>query len=182
MNDSMIIAQTTGFIKMVEAVHFSNQPDIQLTIECQEGEFSAPSSVDIPFVDLNTANPVINYEDGTAPTGLELQFTYTAVAVGSGFTIFNHSRVWYVGADEVYNQFTLDYPFETGDVVTVSTQPRKKRITLLRDGLTYDLAGYINGGAVWPKLYPGVNAFEWTFDATWMSWVSASYIPKYWGV
>jgi hypothetical protein len=182
MNDSMVIAQIIGHIKHFDAVHFSNQPEIEMTIECQDGEFSAPSSIDIPLTTLNTLTPIINYEDGTAPTGLDLQFTYTAVGVGTGFTIFNHSRVWYIGADQVFNEFKLTYPFNTGDIITISTQPKKKRITLLRGATTYDLAGYINGGAVWPRLYPGVNSFEWSFASTWMHWDKASYIPKYWGV
>lgn len=182
MDDSIVVAQARGFISKVEAVHFSNTPDIQMTIECVEGEFTAPFAIDIPFVNLNTTQPVITYEDGTAPTGFELQFNYTAVAGRAGFTIFNHSRVWFVGASQAYNEFTVTYPLVTNDVITISTQPKNKRLTLLRSGVTHDLAGYVNGGAVWPRLYPGVNTFEWDLSSTWMTWVSASYTPKYWGV
>lgn len=180
MNDSLILAQTVGYIKQCDALYFSKQPDIQMTIECEDGEFSAPKLVNIPLTDLNTLHPILNYDEGTAPTGLDLKFS-----VGSStaaFTISNHSRSWYSGVGNLSNVFTLTYPFISGDVVTISTQPTNKRITLLRAAVLYDLAGYINGGAVWPKLYPGVNAFDWTFAASWMTWVSASYIPKYWGV
>lgn len=182
MDDSIVIAQARGFISKVEAVHFSNTPDIQMTIECVEGEFTAPFAINIPWVDLDTLEPVISYEEGTAPTGLELQFYCSAVIGRAGFTIFNHSRVWFVGATQVYNEFTLTFPLITDDVITISTQPKNKRITLLRAAVTYDLAGYVNAGAVWPKLYPGVNAFEWDLSTEWMEMVSASYTPKYWGV
>lgn len=182
MNDSLVIAQAMGYIQQVEPVHFSNQPEMQITIECEDGEFSGPQSIAIPLSTLNTLHPVFNYEEGTAPVGLDLQFTYTAVAAGTGFTISNHSKFWHMGIGDVTNVFQLSYPFATGDVITVSTKPRDKSITRLRAGVILDLAGYINGGAVWPKLYPGVNAFDWSFASSWMTWISASYIPKYWGV
>lgn len=180
MDDSLTKAKTNGYIRECEAVHFSNQPDIQMTIECEEGELSAPNSVGIPLSTLNNTNPVINYEEGTAPAGLELKFR--ATAAGTGFTISNHARVWFVGADQVYNQFALTYSFITNDEITISTHPQNKRISLLRAATTYDLTGHLNAGAVWPKLYSGVNTFEWNFSAAWMLWLSASYIPRYWGV
>lgn len=180
MDESIIIAQTSGYIRECEAVQFSDQPDIQMTIECEDGELSAPNPVTIPLSTLNNTTPVINYDEGTAPAGLELKFR--AIAAGSGFTISNHARVWFVGATQVYNQFALTYSFLTNDEVTISTHPHDKRVSLLRGATTYDLAGYLNAGAVWPKLYSGVNTFEWNFSAGWMLWLSASYIPKFWGV
>lgn len=172
MLDSLIIAQASGYIQIVDSVHFSNQPDIELTVECEDGEFVSPFSVDIPISDLNTLEPIINYEDGTAPTGFEFQFNVTANH--TGFTISSPAN------DNM--EFNLNYPFIIGDVVTVSTQPRDKRVTLFRASVLYDIAGYVNSGAVWPKLYPGVNAFEWDFAASWMTWATAFYIPRYWGV
>lgn len=171
MHDSLIIAQATGYIPNCEVVHFSKEPDIQMTIKCEEGEFSSPSGIGIPFSDIGTIQPIINYEDGTAPTGLDLQFTVTANKA-DGFNIFNNEGLW----------FEVGFAFLIGDVVTISTQQKNKRVSLVRGGLEYDLAGYINGGAVWPKLYPGVNAFEWSFDSSWITWNAASYIPRYWGV
>jgi hypothetical protein len=180
MNDSMITAQATGYIQQCEAVHFSNQPDIQMTIECQEGEFVSPKSVNIPFSDLTSLQPIINYNEGTAPTGLDLQCTVTAIQ--SGFAITEHSKFWDVSGVEVHNVFQVIYPFLVGDVINISTSMKNKRITRTRAGVTLDIAGYINAGAVWPKLYSGVNTFHWTFASSWMTWTAASYIPKYWGV
>lgn len=172
MNDTQIIAQSAGYIQVVEAVHFSNQPDIQMTVECEDGEFVGPMSINIPILDVTTLEPVLNYENGTAPIGFELQFTVTDDNVG--FVISSPLNN--------YIEFGSTYLFLTGDVVTISTQSRNKRITVFRDPDTYDIAGYVNAGAVWPKLYPGVNAFTWTFDSSWMDWISASYVPRYWGV
>jgi len=182
MNDTLVRAQCTGFIRHFEALHFSSKPEIQITIECHDGVFRAPNKVDIPLTLLDTLTPFISYEDGTAPAGLDLKFTYTAVATGTGFSISNHSEFWYVGTSDVFNVFEVEYPLETDDVVTISTHPKERRVTLLRDAIEYDLAGYINAGAIWPKLYTGVNTFEWTFASSWMDWISASYIPRFWGV
>lgn len=183
MNEALVIGQTTGFIRQFETVHFSNQPEIQMTIECENGEFSAPNSINIPVAELNSTHPVINYEEGTAPTGLDLKFTYTPAAPGTGFNIHGHSQFWHSGSNaSVSNNFTLTFPFLTGDVVTISTNSRNKRIVVLRGATEIDVTGYINAGAVWPKLYPGVNTFFWSFASSWMTWVSASYTPKYWGV
>jgi hypothetical protein len=180
MNDSMVIAQTTGYIRQFEALHFASQPEIQMTILCDDGELSGPKAVSIPLSTLNTLTPTIVYGDGTAPTGLDLQFTCTAGH--SGFTISDHAKFWYSGTTAVDNDFTLTYSFLTNDVVTISTGPNKKRITMVRSSVTYDLSGRINAGAVWPKLHAGVNVFTWDFASSWMTWNSASYIPKYWGV
>jgi hypothetical protein len=182
MNDAQVVAQTKGFISKFETVHFSNQPEIQITISCKTGEFEAPASLPIPLDTLDTLTPVIGYNEGDAPAGLDLKFKYTAIAAGTGFVISKYGKLWYAGDVPVINEFRLTYPFATNDEITISTHPGKKRITLLRGATTYDLAGYINGGAVWPKLYPGVNTFEWTFASSWMQWLSASYTPRYWGV
>lgn len=180
MNGSKIVAQATGFIREFDSVHFSNLPEIQVIIECQDGAFSAPASIAIPIATLGTLTPVINYEEGTAPAGMDLQFTVTTNH--SGFSITEYSKFWAVGGADVHNAFTITFAFLTGDVVNLSTHPKKRRLTVTRAGVTTDLAGYLNAGAIWPKLYTGVNAFTWTFASSWMTWNVASYTPRFWGV
>ena len=180
MKDSLLIAQTSGFIRNMEPDHFSSKPGMIITIECQDGDFVGPLSIGIPLATLDVAQPIINYVDGDAPTGLDFQFTVDADT--SGFTISNHSEFWHAGSGDVNNEFVVDFPFLDNDVVTMSTHPKNKRLTLLRSSVTSDLAGYINAGAVWPKLYSGVNSFAWTLHGSWMTFNNASYMPRYWGV
>lgn len=181
MDGATVIGQTKGYIRQFDTGIFASQPEVQMTIECNDGEFSSPFPVDIPFADLETDQPIIVYDPGTAPTGMDLVFNVTAVDE-SGFTIFNHARMWHAGTGEVDNQFIVDFEFLQDDIVTISTHPKDKRLTVFRDPDTIDLAGFINAGAVWPKLYSGVNVFEWTLNSDWMEWVSATYTPRYWGV
>ena len=183
MNGYDIVAQAKGFIRNFEAVHFSNQPEVIVTILCDNGELTAPEPLNIPLATLDTLHPVINYEIGTAPTGIELKFEHTGASPIPYFTIYNHNRLWYQGTESITNFFEVDYELEPGDIVTITTDLGNRRIKLERDFDILDLAGYINPGAVWPKLYPGVTTWDWTFDtSSWMTWISAGYYPKYWGV
>lgn len=180
MNESLSLARTTGFVQNIEAEYFSNQPELTLTIECVDGSLAALDSVTFSTSKLDTATPVLDYSDGTAPTGLDLVFEVSATH--SNFTIYGHNKLWYTGEGAVDNHFNVTYDFLAGDIITMSTTPRNERLTLLRDDVTYDLAGYINSGAVWPRLYSGVNSFSWDLTGSWMDWVSGSYTPRFWGV
>lgn len=180
MDGSTVLAYTTGYISKLPVLHFSNQPDISISIQCDFSDLIAPEAINIPFALLEVASPVLNYENGTAPAGLYLKFSLDSNH--SNFSITNHAKTWYAGNVPVTTAFTVTYPFLTGDQVTISTTPDNKHLHLLRSAVTYDLVGYINAGAIWPRLYSGVNAFSWTLDAAWMTWISASYTPRFWGV
>lgn len=185
MNGSLVTAQVTGYIQKVEPVHFSNKPDITVTIECQEGVFSSPNYVDIPVSDLQgMTNPIINYPDGTAPAGLELTFK-NLVTSKTGFSISNHSEFWHSGSGDVNNLFQITYTIDPNDIVVIVTHPRNRSIMFYDDSTTtwIDITGYLNAGAVWPMLFPGVNQFAWSLNwVTTPGWTLARYIPRYWGV
>lgn len=180
MNDGIVLAETKGHIHKFEADLFSNRPEVEITIECKDGALFGPIDIGIPTATLNTTDPVINYQEGSAPTGLDLKFNVTASV--SGFSITNYGRVHRLTAVPISNKFELTYPLVSGDQITLSTQPGSRRLTLLRSSVVTDLAGYINIGAVWPLLYPGVNTMTWTLGSSWLSWVTATYRPRFWGV
>jgi len=180
MNGSIERARTYGYIGAVDTSLFTNQPDIQLVIKCDEGDLFAPRHTNIPTSILNTLSPVIDYANGTAPTGLYLKFNVTASQ--ASFSVTNHAKVWHSGEGSVANEFTITYPFLNGDSVVITTHPKDKQVLLTRSAVTYDLAGYVNARAVWPRLFAGVNAFDWTFASSWMTWVEANYTARYWGV
>lgn len=180
MSGSLIIAQATGYISKFEVSHFASQPEILLTINCDQPYFTSPRAIGIPFVDLDKAHPLVNYEDGTAPTGMNLNFTVTGPH--AGFSISNYGRLWYAGNTPVSNLFAVTYSFLAGDEITLVTDEGSQQITLTRAAVDYDLAGYLNKGAVWPVLFSGVNFFDWDITSAWATMVTATYIPKYWGV
>jgi hypothetical protein len=152
-----------------------------MTIRCEDDpDFVSPRSTPISTTLLNASPVVIPYEQGTAPTGLDLVFAVTANH--SNFTISGHNTLWYEGDTPLDNDFTVTYNFLIGDIIAISTHPKKKKLTRTRASVDLDLAGYLNQGAVWPRLYSGVNVFTWDIATSWMSWTSASYVPRYWGV
>lgn len=180
IDGTFTVGQAVGYIKRFESALFTPKPEVEITIQCDDGQFSGPSSVPIPLITLDTLTPVINYEMGTAPTGLDLVFEVTVNT--SSFNIFGHSTVRGRSNEPSVNQFLVTYPFLAGDVITMTTHPNNRRILRDRGGVVLDLAGYISSGAVWPLLFPRVNSFQWTLASSWMTLVSASYVPKYWGV
>jgi hypothetical protein len=181
MDGSETTAQISCYIQRLEPVHFSKEPELQITLKCNTGYFVAPGSVPIPLATLDTPTPVISYSEGDAPTGIDITFT-VLLGEESGFMISNYGKLWYSGNTPVDNQFIVTYPFDIGDVIHINTSPDERKITLTRASVDYDLAGYISAGAVWPKLYPGVNAFDWDISSTWATITEAKYTPRFWGV
>lgn len=184
MYDSIVLGQTVGYISMFESELFTTKPEVQMTIKCKTGQFSGPKALSIPTSagQLDTTNPIIDYQEGNAPTGLDL--VLNVVSSASGFSITNYGRVRSLSTALNNNKFEVTYPLISGDQISMSTHPYQRRLTLLRSGVTTDLAGYINAGAVWPLLYPGVNTFVWTLVSSWLDWTTstAKYTPKFWGV
>lgn len=172
MNEALVIGQVTGTVQKFEVVHFSNQPEVQLTILCDYPEFSGPMAIDIPVATLDTLTPTINYPDGTAPTGLNFQITFTATPAAPNFSM----------TDATEHVFTVAYALINGDVLTVSTHRGSRKVTVLRSSVTYDVSGNVVAGAFWPRLYPGPNSFTWNAPVAGTTINSASYIPRYWGV
>lgn len=61
------------------------------------------------------------------------------------------------------NQFIgLDYVFQDGDRVLISTIKGSKKIKLLRAGVTHNILGYLAAGSTWLSLIPGRNTFAFT--------------------
>lgn len=181
MDGGEIVARAKGFVSKFESTHFSNIPEIQMTIVCEHGELYAPTFLDIPVACYNTLTPIIPYNEGDAPTGLKFQFEYISVTPGTGFTISDYSKLWYKGT-QIVNVFELAFPFEQGDIITFDSCPYTKKLTLLRDSETIDIAGYIVGSPIWPKLFPGVNSFTWDISSTWADWIYCKYDARFWGV
>lgn len=190
MNGAEVTAQVTGFVKSLEATHFTNSPEVLLTIECDESWFSGPEEITVPYFSVNdTEQPIINYTVGTAPTGITLIFNVVAPSP-TGFKIYDHAKLWYEGPElrstsftsGLYTLFEVGFPLLTTDVVTMTTQIKDQRVMVYRGGVDYDITGYVNAGAVWPQLYSGVNTWRWSLDPSWSALSVLKYRPRYWGV
>jgi len=179
MYDSVVKATWSCAIKTIEAVHFSNKPEVKLILSSKYATFSGPSLIQIPPATLATANPIINYTEGTTPA--DLAFVFLASGSSSSFRIYNHAQEWHDGTYSLATNFEVTKAFVSGDYVSITSTPETQTVFLTHLGANSDLEGYLNAFAVWPKLIPGVNAFDWTFNVGW-SVFNAYYRPRFWGV
>ena len=157
-----------GYIEQITTNLFSIQEQFQISIVCPECYFNAideiitgtskiiplfqfPFSIEskgIPFSEYekNTETNVIN--DGTIETGMTIVFS--AKGVVKKPKLFNRLTGKFFG---------LDYEMQAGDVITINTRKGSKSVSLLRDGINYNLFNYIMDGSVFLNLDVGDNIF-----------------------
>lgn len=149
----------------------SQTPELQMTLTCRDSLLRAPNSVYLEAEDLATTNP-IDITDGssTAPHGFEMQFTFTANE--PQFRIRDPDNEW---------GFEVEYDFETGDELYISSVGNEKAVTVTRGAVTTPIADKIRPDSLWPILFYGQNFF--TIDE--LDSVDIDYIEyhaAYWGI
>lgn len=154
-----------------------------MSIKCTDSFFTAPLYTPIPVSTVtSTENPTIDYNEGTAPTGVQLEFQNTG-SLKSGFYIANYGEFWFGGTSVGNTLFQITYPIDTNDSIILDTNPKTRSVKIYDNSATafIDIGGYLNSGAVWPMLYPGVN--QWSWDIDWAAnWNNPRYYSRYWGV
>ena len=72
---------------------------------------------------------------------------------------------------------------QAGDLITVCTVERQKRVTLLRDGVEYNYFNYLTDGSTFLQLEEGDNEFLYSASAGEANmFVTIKYTPMYVGV
>ena len=109
IDDDKRLMRTTGYIKKMEIVPFSANPEVQLTIPCVTACFQAQNDV---YVDISSD---LGWQDvdniGTAETGIVFQATALEPAPVFELT------------DDRQNFMFVYYPFVTNDTIIVDTRP-----------------------------------------------------------
>lgn len=185
MYDSVVQAEWPCAIKTIEAVHFASKPTIKVILTSKYSTFAAPKKIDVPVSLFANPSVTLDYSEGSAPAAFKMVFTKSSGTTVTSLRFFDHANEWHDGTTHLDTNFEITYGFATADVVTIISEPETHTATLLRSGVTYDLEGYLNAFAVWPRLIPGVNAFEWSgFLGHTSYWTvnEISYIPRFWGV
>lgn len=166
------LAAVMGFITKVEAPHFNEIPEIQITISCDDPMLRGAATVDYDLTGLVQDAPVIVDSLSTAPHGFKAQLTFNVNS--PDFTI----------ADDALDpswQFQISPVggFGSGDILYFSSENNDKYLYMVRSGVTTHLVDKIAPGGVWPVLFPGSNAF--VCDDV-VDWDEITYIPAYWGI
>lgn len=174
------VASVSGFITKLEAPHFTETPEVQLTINCIDPIIKGAEEISVPVGSLDPANTEVNDYLSTAPHGFKM-----ALTVGGDTDVIKIR-----GEDALGWQFVISAAsddFELGDVVHISSVHNNKYIYRTRTSLPgeiHHLADLITIDSVWPIMYPGKNIFVCTTESpvTTLTWELISYWPAYWGI
>jgi hypothetical protein len=174
-----LVARIIGSIVKFEAVHFTNLPEVQLTVRCNDPMFRAINPVIFEDTELSTINPVrVPDSLSTAPHGFAMQLTFTADS--DSFTIQDDPTI-----PEWKFKVIPHGGFNAGDVLYFSSEFSNKYIYYVRDTVTsapvVQLSDRVESGSIWPILFPGQNEFYF-MDIASFDWNSVQYYAAYWGV
>ena len=163
-----------GYVQTVEVDLFSQSELIQIAILCPQPYFKAldeviddiskvkplfffPFSIEIDSpevissLDENKITNILNASE--TETGFSIQITFNSAA--------STIKLWNTDTGE---EFTLDYAFQKGDVVTINTTKGQKAVSLLRNATTTNLFTAIQQGSVFFQLETGDNHFTYQVD------------------
>lgn len=159
-DDSHVKAVLLGRISKVEANHFVERPEVQLTITAEDYPMLQANSlteIDDPSWVARTqvATEALHLEDlvSTAPHGLYAEFEFTAST-----TNFKMEGLSYL---EGLN-FEIDsFSFQDNDLLYLSSQPDNRYVYVKRGSTITHLVDKVTAASVWPVLYPGSNFYTW---------------------
>ena len=172
------MAKISGFLTKFEVPHFSKEPELQLTIRCDDPMFRSIGLLET----LDDALPdtdVFNLSDTTsnAPHGFEMGLTATAI---SSQFLMQDVQV----EPEWKFQVIPESDFAVGDQLKISTTFGDKQLDLIPNGggSAVPLVDRVSTDSYWPLIFPGANPFwienlstNWTVDYI-------QYYATFWGV
>lgn len=174
------LARISGFVTKVETEHFSEAPELKLTLRCDDPTLRAPERIKVAYLtetELPPGDPLeqnIYVSDSTAPHGFRFKATFMAAA--SYFYIRN------VGS-EVEWQFQINplSAFEIGNIIEFSSESGNKNLTFYySEGSVFtNIIDRIAPSSIWPILFPGDNSFLYSPEVR-LDYID--YYPTYWGV
>lgn len=172
-NQDEIVAAISGFVTKLEAPHFEKEPNVQITIKCDDPMLKAMDPVEVVVDDLDPALTVIQDTLSTAPHGFKFEMTFLDTV--ASFNLEDPTNAIWSFVVTPVGGFLVD------DVLYFSSEHDNKYLYIIRAAATIHLADVISSGSVWPIIFPGDNSFSINNDTD-MEWTSISYYPTYWGV
>jgi Phage tail protein len=165
MNDDIVLANTTGYVKKLEISPFSNTPEVQMTLACLQQYFLAP--VPLYLEPPDKANPLID-NVGTAPAGFHMELTFTAAVTNWTLT------------DPIGTKMHIVYNFASGDTLIIDTRPGNRGIWVRRNSVLTNIIYALSTDSIWYMLHGGDNVFTTSSQA--FNWGDLFYLPQYWGI
>lgn len=173
---SSIVSSIKGSITKMEVPYFTRDPELQLTIHCNDPMFRSIVPIDIPPEDLPSTNPVtLTDQPATAPHGLELKVKFTATTTTFAIQDDPTTPEWKF-------EVTPASSFLINDELYICSEYGNKRVFLDRAiGSDIELMNLVHSDSVWPQVFPGVNTLYFPQIAN-FDWLQLKYRSAFWGL
>lgn len=172
-NGIELVSGLSGFISKVEAPHSNKEPEVQITVSCDDPMLRAMVPVSVDVLSLDPALTDITDPVSTAPHGFSFELSFVNPLASFSMTDPTETG-WTFTVTPVGG-------FLAGDVLHFSSEYNNKHLYVVRGATTIYMADVIASNSVWPILFPGSNPFA-IANPTNVDWVSISHYPTYWGV
>lgn len=182
------VAETEGYVESNEPEIFSDESDVQISILCEspfflsasdegkkETNFSAVEAMfEFPFSNESLEEKLIVfgkitnkkentvYYEGDAETGCIIHLH--AIGEVRMIDIYNIKTAEHMGIDTDKIATLTGSGLIYGDDITITTIKGKKSITLLRNGVTYNILNALAKNVDWFQLARGDNLFAFTCE------------------
>jgi hypothetical protein len=168
--DDVLFAQTTGTVESHDNNMFSQDPEMDSSIICYDPDFYGPNVVTVDGSTVaDTTTQTITY-DGTSDAGII--FTLTVDRTIAGFSLYNTKPD---GTSQIYD---FEAALVSGDVVTITTIPRKKSAIKVTSGTPSSVLYGVDNAADWIDLGNGDNEFRAAVSGAAIAY-TIQYTPKY---
>lgn len=151
------VAVISGQIVKFEVPHFNQDPELQITIRCEDPVFRSLTDMEYVDADFDSTGYIsIPDQVSTAPHGFEMQVTFLKDAF-TGFTIQDDSTYdwrFHVTAPPNYSD-----KFQLNDVLYFKSEYGKKELWVQRFPAKQNLMEMVSMDSVWPVIFPGDNEF-----------------------
>jgi len=179
--DATNVAKIEGFIIKFEVGYFNKEPEVQITIRCDDPMFRSvipatlrPEDV-VGLAALDYPNVNISDTLSTAPHGFTTDITFKSNT--AALTIKDKE-----GSDNDWFFTVLpDGGFIPFDILHLSSEFANRSLVLERGGNFFPIIDMIQPGSVWPVIFPGENYLYFSPAAN-IDWTSIDYYASYWGV
>lgn len=163
-----------GYVELIECDLFTNKQVAQISIICPQPYFKAVEEIVSYF---NEISSLFTFPFSITTAGTEISSITTNIRksiintgeVESGIII----RLYAIGSvvnPVIYDVFNrthikLNYTMEADDEIIINTNRGEKSITLIRDGISYNIIGYMAADSTWLTLQSGDNVFTYDTDS-----------------
>ena len=165
-----------GRIESCETDHFSQEPAVDISIICFDPDFYDPTPEVETGMSTADALPKLIEYDGSVETGA----VFTIGPIVDDIPDFILYQT--LPNDEVRTLEFDNVPLETGDVLTISTVPGSKGVTLLRAGVSSSALYGMSPQSNWITLEPGANELKLYSSVVVGSPWSIEFVNKYGGL